>query len=95
MDYGSLPLYIEQIRDIPSNISISAPYQKDCIMATKKAVPIHIEDVQDANSTEPSDNGKAEAATQLGVNWDAAEERKLVYVLKICLSAADHLTHFG
>jgi len=64
-------------------------------MATKEAVPTHIEDVQDANSAELSDNGKAEAVTQPGVDWDAAEERKLVYVLKTCLSAGEPLTHFG
>jgi hypothetical protein len=64
-------------------------------MATKEAVPTHIEDIQDMNSTERSENGNAEAATQPGVDWDVTEERKLVYVLKTCLSASEAFTHFG
>ncbi|PGH23922.1 hypothetical protein AJ80_01984 [Polytolypa hystricis UAMH7299] len=47
-------------------------------MTTKEEPLTHVEDNEDANSTGPSDNGNEKAATPYAVDWDEAEEKKLV-----------------
>lgn len=61
-----------------SELSIATLDRKHCIMATKEEAPTYIEDIKDGKSTNPSDNGKAGAATPYEVDWDEAEEKKLV-----------------